>query len=71
MFNGNQKAKAREDKKPNRMNAREIKGLHCSRNCIKCALARVLKTTPAAIPDQGRPQAISVLYLYCVIPILE
>ena len=53
MFNGNQKAKAREDEKPNRMNAKEIKGLHCSRNCIKCALAWVLKTTPAAIPDQG------------------
>lgn len=55
MFNGNQKAKAREDEKPNRTNESEIKGLHYSRNCIKCALAWVLKTTPAAIPDQSRP----------------
>lgn len=53
MFNGNQKAKAREDEKPNRTNESEIKGLHYSRICIKCALAWVLKTTPAAIPDQG------------------
>ena len=69
MFNGNQKAKAREDKKPNRMNANEIKGLHCSRNCIKCALARVLKTTPAAIPDQGW-SAGPRLFQYCIYIVL-
>lgn len=69
MFNGNQKAKAREDEKPNRTNESEIRGLHYSRICIKCALAWVLKTTPAAIPDQGW-SAGPRLFQYCIYIVL-